>query len=103
MASVRGSASIGTPNAPLAATLWQAPTPRAERVGALGCSITRTVGASTDRGSVGDASRICGGFLSSAWNTDPAGSEGPPAASARARIRYKSPPLTTDLWFHLHT
>src|SRR6516165_364543 len=74
MASVRGSASIGTPNAPLAATLWQAPTPRAERVGALGCSITRTVGASTDRGSVGDASRICGGFLSSAWNTDSAGS-----------------------------
>jgi hypothetical protein len=45
----------------LTAARWQAPTPREERrVGALGVlPLTRTVGASTDRGSVGDASRIC--------------------------------------------
>src|SRR6266581_5788661 len=46
---------------PLTAARWQAPTPREERrVGALGVlPLTRTVGASTDREPVRDASRIC--------------------------------------------
>src|SRR5262249_41553920 len=63
------------------------PSPHTGGSGRLDDPITWTVGASTDRGSVRDASRICSGLSSNRRSVVSASSEGRPVFSARLRCR----------------